>query len=135
MIVEPFSTIAIAKKILDNLSRTGPLSGYLEEHFYDTKKIKTSSIVSYGLNHIVKTSGTDSFFHAWTNPRKNDLVDKEDRELLELYIEYCTSKIRDFIAAFRKVIDEDMWTLDKKKKQSLNNHNYKRSCILFKKID
>ncbi len=113
-IVNPYSVTAISKRILTNLSNTGPLTGQLEEYFYDTRKIKTSSIVSYGLNHLVKFIGQDSLFSVWSNPDKSKLLDGEDRELLELYIDYCTKKINDFLIGFRKNISDEMWTLDKK---------------------
>jgi len=134
VLVDPFSTIAISKKILNNLSLTGPLSGYLEEHFYDTKKIKTSSIVSYGLRHIIKLDGDDTFFKIWTNPDKDDLKKKNNRELLRLYIQYCTTKIRDFLAGFRKSISPDMWILDKKKSRVLTTTTINGLIFCLRKL-
>ncbi len=118
-LVNPYSSIAISKKILTQLADTGPLSGYLEEHFYDTKKIKTSSIVSYGLIHLVKLDEDGTLFKIWKKKGKKKLMTRNSKALLDEYAEYCTSKINDFLVAFKKNIADDMWTLDKKKSRVL----------------
>lgn len=120
MIINPFSAIAISKKIIMNLSKDGPLAGYLEIYFFDTKKIKTSSIVSYGLTHIVKLSGEDSFYSVWKKRKKEDLTKNRNKELLDEYVKYCSDNIQTFISAFVKEIKEKrMWTLDKKVSRAL----------------
>jgi len=115
ILINPFSSIAVSKKILLNLSKNGALAGHLEVYFFDTKKIKTSSIVSYGLKHIVKCSGDDSFYAIWIKRGKEDLIKKHDKQLLDEYVKYCTKEIQIFISAFKDEMDEKgMWTLDKK---------------------
>ena len=70
MIISPFSAIAIAKSVVARLADTGPLAGSLEVHFYDKKKIKTTSIVSYGMRFIVGLEHEHSLFQSWTNQRQ-----------------------------------------------------------------
>jgi DGQHR domain-containing protein len=113
-IVDPFSPTAIAKKIIINLGQTGHLTNLLEEHFYDDGKIKTTSIVSYGMKHIVKLSGNDTLFSIWLNPDKEKLLEQKDTRLLDSYIDFCTKEINNFISGFRMNIPKEMWTPDKK---------------------
>jgi DGQHR domain-containing protein len=58
-IVNPFSVVAISKSVITKLAAKEPLCGYLEEHQFDRGKLKSSSIVSYGIRHIVKCEGDD----------------------------------------------------------------------------
>jgi len=76
VIIKPLSGIAIAKRVLQELGRRGIYKGMLQTNFFDDPtKIKTSSIVSYGLLPLVKLSGTDSLFAAWAEPQKNKLAE------------------------------------------------------------
>jgi DGQHR domain-containing protein len=113
-IVNPFSPTAVAKKIITNLGQTGPLTDLLEEHFYDKGKIKSTSIVSYGMKHIVKLKGEDTLFKIWTNKDKRNLPEQKDIDLLNNYINFCTKEINNFISGFRMNIPKEMWTPDKK---------------------
>jgi DGQHR domain-containing protein len=113
-IVYPFLPTAIAKKILINLGQSGHLTDLLEEHFYDVGKIKTTSIVSYGMKHIVKLSGNNTLFSIWLNPDKEKLLEQKDTRLLDSYIDFCTKEINNFISGFRMNIPKEMWTPDKK---------------------
>lgn len=113
-IVDPFSPTAMAKKIIINLGQTGQLTDLLEEHFYDVGKIKTTSIVSYGMKHIVKLKGNDTLFNIWTNENKEKLLEQKDKVLLDSYIDFCTNEINNFISGFRMNIPKEMWTPDQK---------------------
>ena len=62
LVLEPFSAQSIATRVLNGLAKTGPLSGQIQQYFFDNNKLKTASIVSYGLKPLVKTGGTDSLF-------------------------------------------------------------------------
>src|SRR6266404_5883034 len=70
MLVDPFSVIAIARAVVNRLASNGPLCGILEEVQFDTGKLKTSSIVSYGLRHVVKPEGEDTLFKLWKHAEK-----------------------------------------------------------------
>lgn len=113
-VVDPFMDIAIAKRVISNLARSGPLCGHLEEYFYDHGKIKTTSIVSYGLKHIVGIQAKDSLFQIWNCNEKDKLQSRENKHLLDNYVTFCTNEVSHFIAGFRQNISTDLWTPDLK---------------------
>ena len=109
LIVSPFSTIAIGKDIIKRLNENGPLQGKLTQTSYDKHKISTASIVSYGLRPLIKMDelAEDSLFRIWDNPQKLSLKDKncKDDNLRNEYIEFCTSKIRDLLIAYKENLE------------------------------
>jgi DGQHR domain-containing protein len=57
-IVRPFSGIAVARRVIAGLAKAGPYAGLFQLAYFDApSKIKTSSIVSYGLRPLVKFDG------------------------------------------------------------------------------
>lgn len=114
MLVNPFSSIAVSKQVLVKLSNDGPLCGYLEEHFFDRGKIKTSSIVSYGLMHLVKFEGEDSLYTIWKGRNKSQLKAGKNRKALESYVDFCANQINEFLIGFKKNIPSDLWSSEKK---------------------
>lgn len=114
VLVTPFAPTSIGRQVLDQLNDSGPLLDQLEKYFYDKDKIKTSSIISYGLIPIVKLSGDDSFYKSWKRPGKEALLEETDLSLLNEYIEYCASEINKFLIAVKKVMPGERWTTDKK---------------------
>jgi DGQHR domain-containing protein len=133
-LVDPFSPTAIAKKIIINLGQTGHLTNLLEEHFYDVGKIKTTSIVSYGMKHIVKLSGNDSLFSIWLNPDKEKLLEQMDIKLLDSYIDFCTKEINNFISGFRMNIPKEIWTPDKKTSRVLTTTTINGLIFCLRKV-
>ena len=133
-IVDPFSPIAVAKRIITNLGQTGPLTGLLEEYFFDKGKIKTTSIVSYALRHIVKFKGEDSLYKIWTQIDKEKLNEKQDKKLLEGHIQFCTNEINRFISGFKINIPDEMWTLDKKKSRVLTTTTINGLVFCLRKL-
>lgn len=113
LILNPFSSESIARAVIHKLNTTGPLQDLFERHFYDNNKIKTTSIVSYGLKPIVKLSGIDSFYTLWKEKNKDKLAKGDDMELLNKYIDFCAAELNVFLGAFRKNLDKDKWTFDK----------------------
>lgn len=111
--------MAIAKRVIDRLSEKGPLSGHLEQYFFEKGRVKTTSIVSYGLRHLVAIDGENSLYSVWTRTEKRLLKERKDLELLEEYITYCSKHFSLFVAAFQRHIDEAMWTPDKKVSRAL----------------
>ncbi|MEW3495909.1 DGQHR domain-containing protein [Pseudomonas aeruginosa] len=103
LIVNPFSGTAVAKAILIKLARKGALKDKLEEHvFDDAKKLKISSIVSYGLKPLVKWEGEDSLFSAWPeDSKKEDILEEKNKQYLNCYIEYCASELNDLLNAVK----------------------------------
>src|SRR5690606_36242250 len=111
--ITPFSTVAISKKILLKLNESGPLSNLIERHSFEKGKVKTASIVSFGLNSLIKLDAkkNDSTFRIWENENK-DLLNKKGTEeyiLLNEYIDFCTEKIRDLIIGFKSNIPKEKW--------------------------
>ena len=115
LMLNPFSSVAIAKKILYGLNKSGPLSNLIEHYWYEKGKIKTASIVSYGLKPLIKVDdvkSTDSLYLIWPNSQKTKLKDKGyvDLELLEDYVGFCVEKIRDIMIAFKSELTNEQWS-------------------------
>lgn len=118
LMINPFSSTSIAKKIIENLNKSGPLSNLLEEYWYEKGKLKTASIVSFGLKPLIKIDdekSKDSIFSIWNNENKNKLKEKntEEYELLNEYIDFATEKIRDIMIAFKDNLDSKKWKVDR----------------------
>lgn len=122
LILNPYSTIAIAKEITNRLTKKGPLAGLLQTNFFDSPEmIKTTSIVSYGLRPLVKLDGQDSLFAAWKSPDKGRLADKETdlatrKNLLEKYLLFCVEEINTFLLAMMKKTGPDKWQIKANRK-------------------
>ena len=72
-IVRPFSGIAVARRVIAELAKRGPYAGLFQLAYFDSAaKIKTSSIVSYGMRPLIKFDGNDSLFSAWKHPDKDN---------------------------------------------------------------
>ena len=121
LILNPYSTIAIAKEIANILALKGPLADLLQTSFFDPPlKIKTTSIVSYGLRPLVKFDGDDSLFASWSHRQKQrlraDAPASERTPLREAYVEYCVGCINDFLIAAKLNTGADRWKLEPKQR-------------------
>jgi DGQHR domain-containing protein len=114
IVLEPFATDSIAARVLGQLARKGPLSGLVEQYFFDTDKLKTSSIVSYGLRPLVKTSGTDSLFAIWNNQNKLDVANGSNDDALSDYVDFCVDKINILLSSVKSNLEPHRWTNNKK---------------------
>lgn len=125
VILNPYSTLAIAKEVTNKLSKSGALAGMLQTNFFDPPdRIKTSSIVSYGLKPLVKTDGEDSLYFAWRNPHKALLTSKsanpdERKAILSEYIDFCAKEINDFLIAAKLAFGSDKWKVSSPKDKQL----------------
>lgn len=113
-LLRPFSPESIARKVVNRLNASGALTGQFEVYFFDKKKLKTTSVVSYGVKQITKFQGEDSLFKVWKNPRKSELETGVDEALLAEYVSFCASEISKFISAVKANVPADRWTSDKK---------------------
>jgi len=118
LMINPFSSVSIAKKVLEQLNKSGPLSNLLEEYWYEKGKLKTASIVSYGLRPLLKLEdekSKDSIFAIWNNVDKHKLKKKnsEEFDLLNEYINFAVEKIRDILIAFSNKMGKDRWVNDR----------------------
>lgn len=123
-IVRPFSGIAVARRVIADLAKHGPYAGKFQLAYFDSpSKIKTSSIVSYGLRPLVKFDGKDSLFSAWKNKDKAKLKGREGRtakgadyesdlELLDTYVAYCVEKLNAFLLAAKLGYGAENWDVE-----------------------
>ena len=122
LMISPFSTIAIGKRILLKLNESGPYDNLIEHYSFEKGKLKTASIVSFGLKPLIKLDekAPDSLFYNWSNNNKNKLKEKdtEEYQLLEEYTKYCTDKIRDLFIAVKSSMNKDQWNLYSHKNQN-----------------
>lgn len=122
VMISPFSVTAVCKNIISKLNESGPLADLIEIHSYDKSKLKTASIVSYGLIPLIKyddSPESDSLYKTWTYYDKKKLnKDSEDYDLKKIYVDYCTEKIRDMLIALKKIVPGESWHVyDPKQKQ------------------
>jgi DGQHR domain-containing protein len=115
LMISPFSSVAIAKRILLGLNQNGALSNMIEQYSFERGKIKTASIVSFGLKPLIKledVKSKDSLYSLWDNHTdKHKLIEKnsEEYDLLTAYIQFCIEKIRDLLNAVKIKLDNDKW--------------------------
>lgn len=122
VMISPFSVTAICKNIISKLNESGPLADLIATHSYDKGKLKTASIVSYGLIPLVKLDDSpegDSLYRLWPDVEKHKLnKDCEEYELKKKYVDYCAEKIRDLLIAVKRIVPNDSWKVyDPKLKQ------------------
>ncbi|MEE3415733.1 MAG: DGQHR domain-containing protein [Prevotella sp.] len=113
LMISPFSVTAVCKRIVSKLNQSGPLCDQIELHSYEKGKLKTASIVSYGLIPLVKfddSDTSDSLFKIWNNSDKQELKKESNNiELLNLYVDFCVESIRNILIATKRVVDSDLW--------------------------
>ncbi|MEO0899011.1 MAG: DGQHR domain-containing protein [Bacteroidota bacterium] len=134
LILDPFSSESIARAVIARLDSKGPLEDLIQNHFYDTKKLKPSSIVSFGLKPLVKMSGEDSLFYIWGNSKKESIKDDENEELLDEYLKFCSSQLNIFLSAFKSQLDSDQWNTKKMHSDGLLNTMFINSLIICLKL-
>ena len=105
--------------MVSTLSVSGPLCGYLEEHFFDRGRIKTTSIVSYGLRYLVAIEGADSLYQIWTHAEKEELKKQKRTDLLDEYVRFCSNHLSGFISGFKGNLSTDLWDTNRKISRAL----------------
>jgi DGQHR domain-containing protein len=134
LMLKPYSSESIAKAVINRLNGMGALEDMFERHFFDRDKIKTTSIVSYGLKPIVKLSGSDSFFSIWNNDDKNNLLKMENEDLLSDYISFCSENINYIVSAIKQKINNSKWTTDRKIKNKVLNTTAINGIIICQRL-
>jgi DGQHR domain-containing protein len=110
----PFSTTSIAKYVINQLNASGPLDTMFEQYSYEKDKIKTASIISFGLKPLLKFDGADSLFKTWGNPNKDNLKKKEENfALLKEYKDYSVTEIRNLLIGFKQNIPKERWVMNR----------------------
>jgi hypothetical protein len=110
--LRPFSPESIARKVVNRLNTSGVLAGQFEVYFFDKGKLKTTTVVSYGLRYITSFQGDDSLFKVWKHPEKSELVGETNEALLNEYVNFCANEISKFIAAVKINVPAQRWTSD-----------------------
>lgn len=134
MVIEPFSPDSIATRIVNGLAKQGPLSGFVQQNFWDTDKLKTASIVSYGLRPLVKTQGTDSLFAIWSHPAKDEVAAGKNDAALKEYITFCVGKINIVFGAIKANLPAERWSSDKKVVGRLVSTTYINSFLIITRL-
>ena len=110
---QPFSSIAIGKRILNILNEHGPLANQIELYTYEKGKIKTASIVSFGLKPLIKVDKIkmDTLFRVWQNEDKEDLAkaDCQNYNLLDEYTRFCAQRISEVLSSFKSCLNTTIW--------------------------
>lgn len=113
LMINPFSSVSIGKSILLKLNENGPFEKLIEQYSFDKGKLKTSSIVDYGLKPLIKLDdqSIDSLFYLWSDANKLKLKDKDNEEydLLENYISFCTQNIKNLFISIKSNLDKEQW--------------------------
>lgn len=130
VILKPFSPIAIGKQVMQRLSEVAPLQGHVEAYFFDKGKLKTTSIVSYGLGPLIKLGGTDSLFKVFQNIEKEKISSGTAQEALTDYIKFSVSKIVMFLNAVKANVPSERWTTDAKVKNRILTVTYVNSFLI-----
>jgi DGQHR domain-containing protein len=130
LVLEPFASESIAARVLSQLAKMGPLQGVVEQYFFDTDKLKTSSIVSYGLKPLVKTSGTDSLFSIWTHAARDDVAEGRNDEALAEYVSFCVATINRVLVSIRKNLSSGRWTTNPKAEKRVLATTYVNSFLI-----
>jgi DGQHR domain-containing protein len=114
LLLNPYSPESIAKDIVNRLNDHGPLAGMFERYFFEKGKLKTTSVVSYGIRHVVNINRDDSLFRTWRRSGKEKLTSKRDMKLRNEYVEYSVSQINEFMGAVQDALPKSLWSTSKK---------------------
>lgn len=126
LILNPYSTIAIAKSVVHKLNSGGALKGLLQTNYFDPPRlIRTTSIVSYGLRPLLKLDGGDSLFGIWGRGGKEALVALQGGQshtggevLLGQYVDFASATINALLISAKKAAPE-VWDISVDKKDRM----------------
>lgn len=113
VILRPFGSVAIGRQVMQRLAQQGPLKGHVEAYFFEKGKLKTTSIVAYGLGPLIKLSGDDTLFRLFQHPNKPGIEAGTALDALEAYIQFVVTEINTMLGAARmNFADSQRWTSD-----------------------
>ena len=107
LVLAPFADGSIARAVLESLNDKGALEDVFQRSEFETKLLKTTTVVSYGIKPLVRVDGR--LFDLWDDPDKGVMVAERDHDALVRYISFCSSTIRQFLAAARHQFPDDLW--------------------------
>ena len=113
VLLDPFRPVSVARVIVNRLADTTPLKGHLARTSLDAGKIRTASIVAYGLQPLTKRSGTDSLFHVWDNAdaKKRFIKGIATENDLSAYINFAVGLLGNYLDAIRVVVGNTKWRI------------------------
>jgi DGQHR domain-containing protein len=130
VLTDPFDEISVAKQVMERLAETQPLFGHVERYFYEKGKLKTSSIVSFGLRRLVRIGTDKSLFSLFQHDKKDVLAKGKSKEALKAYVDFAAAKINHFLKAVRDNVDAERWTPDRKVKNRVLTVVYVNSFLI-----
>jgi hypothetical protein len=133
-LLNPYSPESIAKEVVNRLNDQGPLADQFERYFFEKGKLKTTSVVSYGIRHIVKMGGDDSLFETWPSRKKSSLLKQRNIDLREDYVRYCVHEINVFMGAIKNVLPRERWIPDRKQGGLLSTTNINGFIVCLRRI-
>ena len=130
VVLNPYSQTAIGKQVMQRLAKHGPLFGHVESYFFEKGKLKTTSIVSYGLGPLIKTSGDDSLFKLFAHPQKQSLSKERGKKVLDEYVTFCEAQINILLSAIKSNVPSSRWTTDRKTPKKILTVTYINSFLI-----
>jgi len=119
VILRPFAVASLARRVLWKLNERGPFRYQFHTAFAEGEKVKTASIVNYGLVHLVRPGSSESLYVHWNDPAKEDLLkgatdESIDEAVIERYVDFCTREINKFTGAIKDSVATSRWTAARK---------------------
>ncbi len=117
VILRPFAVQSIARRVLRELNNRGPFSDHFATAFSEGPKVKTATVVSYGITPLVRPGAIDALYNVWQSPSKEELVNgltdtNVDEAIVVEFAEFCVKEINTFTGAVRSLVTS-RWTADK----------------------
>ncbi|MGQ2968574.1 MAG: DGQHR domain-containing protein [Allorhizobium sp.] len=117
VILRPFAVQSIARRVLRQLNNRGPFADHFATAFSEGPKVKTATVVSYGIAPLVRPSAVDGLFNVWSSPNKDLLVKgasdpSADEAIVVEFADFCLKEINTFTGAVRSHVAA-RWTADK----------------------
>lgn len=113
VLLDPFKPISVSRVVINRLAVTQPLAGRLARTSLDAGKIKTASIVAYGLQPLTKRSGKDSLFALWDDESAKSRFGKgkATEADLENYVDFCVTTISGFLSECKAALQPGKWKM------------------------
>ncbi|MGO7373785.1 DGQHR domain-containing protein [Rhizobium ruizarguesonis] len=117
VILRPFAVQSIARRVLRELNNRGPFSDQFATAFSEGPKVKTATVVSYGITPLVRPSSIEALYNVWQSPNKDGLLQgvtdaSVDEAIVAEFAEFCVKEINTFTGAVRSLVTS-RWTADK----------------------
>ena len=135
VITAPYSADSIGKRVVSRLGQKGSLEGMLEKHFFDKGVLKTSSMVSFAISHLVRIEGNESLIRVWQSNDKASVIEKKNDHALAEYVSFCAAELSTFLSAVKANLNDNQWAIASKDGPGLLSVTSVNSLIiLFRKI-